>query len=79
MQDYGATTDSDTKSGTEKVKAAHALLDDIQKQVIVLLDVTGAMLGRESQVSGWPDDTTAITGTDGVTPEPFQITMSKKF
>lgn len=77
-QDYGPTTEGDTKNGDTKIKQARALLDEIQNKQIILLDVLGASLVNTPQVSGWPDDSTAIVGTDG-TPEPFQMRMSKRF
>lgn len=78
-QEYGPTTDGDTKNGKQKIKQAQRLLDQIQNQNIVLLDPTGVMLYRASQVAGWPDNTTQFVGTDGVHGEPFVMTMSKRF
>ncbi len=78
-QDYGSTTEGDTKNGGGKISQARKLLDDIQSQTLVLLDTAGAQLARSLQVGGWPDSTTAEVGTDGVNGEPFQMTMSKIF
>ncbi len=78
LQEYGSVEEGNTKDGNAKIKQANAMLDAIQKQEMVLVDVIGTGLFRTAQVSGWPDDTTAIVGTDG-TPEPYQIRMSKRF
>jgi hypothetical protein len=79
IQEYGEVAEGDTKDGKVKIKQANDMLTAIQKQELVLFDVTGHPLTRSLQVSGWPDNTTAIIGTDGIHGEPFHVTMSKRF
>ncbi len=78
-QQFQPASSEDVNPGKGKIKQAHQLLDDIQNSKLVLLDPTGVILLRTSQVSGWPDNTTQYVGTDGVNGEPFQVTMSKVF
>ena len=79
LKDYGPTVNGDTKDGNLKITEARTLLEKIQKAERILLDPSGIPLTRESRVSGWPDDTTETTGTDGFTPEPAAFSMGKKF
>jgi hypothetical protein len=79
LQEYGPPAEGETNAGQAKVKEARQLLKQIQKQELVLLDITGVPMVRTAQVAGWPDDTTATVGTDGVNGEPYQMTMSKRF
>jgi len=78
-QEFQPSSTDDVNPGKGKIKQAHQMLESIQKQVVVLLDTTGASLARTSQISGWPDSMTERVGTDGITGEPFQMTMSKQF
>lgn len=70
--------EGESNPGKKKVDEANRILKQIQKQEITLLDASKAPLARTSQVSGWPDNTTELVGTDG-TPEPIQMRMSKRF
>jgi hypothetical protein len=78
IREFGEVAEEDSKDGKAKITHARDMLDDIQAQKIVLVDTVGASRARSSQVSGWPDVTTALVGTDG-RPEPFQMRMSKRF
>jgi hypothetical protein len=78
IQEYGELAEEDPKSGKSKIKQAYDMLRDIQEQKVILVDVVGVSLAHTSQVSGWPDNTTELVGTDG-RPEPFQMRMSKRF
>jgi hypothetical protein len=72
--------DTDTyEEGEKKVKEARRILKRIGDNDLVLLDGNKQPLAYGSKVDGWPDETTADTGVDGVTPEPARVTMSKKW
>jgi hypothetical protein len=79
MQDYGVTKPGGSKDGSEKMKEARAMLAEIQLRDTMLLDSNDQILGMSQLVTGWPNETTATIGTDGVTPEPSVFTMSKVF
>lgn len=78
-QNFGTTKPDTAKDGAAKQKTAREMLAEIQLNDIVLLDANEKMLAKNYQVAGWPDNTTAFVGTDGITPEPSQITMSMRF
>jgi len=63
--EYAPVADGDTKQADNKIKQANAMLAALQKQQIVLFDVTGQPLVRVLQVSSWADNTTAIVGRMG--------------
>lgn len=77
--EYGEGTSDVEKEGAKKIKQARELLKQITKGELVLLDASNNPLARTGQVDGWPDETTADAGVDGVTPEPSKFTMSMKF
>lgn len=79
LRNFGTTKPGSQSDGGSKVKRAQDLLAEIQLTDKMLLDSTGQVLAKTQLVSGWPDDTTATIGSDGVTPEPPAFTMSKKF
>lgn len=79
QRNFGTTKPSSAKDGKAKCDSARDTLERIGKNKVVLLDITGVMLAKASLVDGWPDDTTADVGTDGVHGEPAKATMSKIF
>lgn len=79
MQNFGTTRPNSSKDGKAKVDLARAMLAEIQLNDVVLLDTNDQMLLKPALLDGWPDDSTATAGSDGVTPEPPRATMSKVF
>lgn len=79
MQNFGTTKPGSAKDGGAKCTLARAMLAEIQLNDKVLIDSTGQLLAKAELLSGWPDDTTATYGTDGVHGEPSAFTMDKKF
>lgn len=78
-QQYQTTAPEAAKLGDSKRREAERTLKQIGKHEIILLDETEKPLACEYRVSGWPDETTADVGVDGVNGEPSKFTMSQKF
>lgn len=78
-QDYGPIASGNSKDGDDKLKQGHDLLTQIQERKLILTDSTGQVMATSTRIRGYPDDSTAIAGPDGVTPEPAFFTIGKKF
>lgn len=78
-QQYQTTAPDAAKLGDAKRKEAERTLKQIGNNELILLDETEMPLAQESRVAGWPDETTADLGVDGVSGEPSKFTMSQRF
>lgn len=76
LDDYGPTAVLDTTNGQKMLDDARALLARIKDKELILTDVLGAGTSIEgaNTLTMYPDDTTAISGTDGnAEPHPFRM------
>lgn len=78
-QNYGVTKPNTNKDGGTKSVKVRDQIAEIQLTDVTLLDYNEQPMAKVQQLDGWPDDSTALIGSDGITPEPSAFTMSKKF
>lgn len=78
-QNFGTAKPSSAKDGKTKQDSARNTLKMIQDNKIALLDTNEQVLLKPALVDGWPDETTADVGTDGVNGEPARARMDKVF
>lgn len=57
LQDYGVGAENSTAEGNSKVELANKLLTKIQNREIKLLNVVEIGLGKDTAISGYPDNT----------------------
>lgn len=79
IQDYGPQQGgTQSTDGKDKLKTANDILTKIMNDGVILMDSSFNQLPRKQRVFGYPDDTTAVSGTNGL-PEARMFPIDKKY